>query len=110
MVSASFGQLTYDPADAAFKAKLTDHCPISIVLQPVGSGTSGGGTTDPADSDAGTVAAIKGNISSGGKKLYHLPSCPSYAHTQIDTSKGERFFSTEAEAVAAGWQKAGNCP
>jgi endonuclease/exonuclease/phosphatase family metal-dependent hydrolase len=109
MVPASFEQLTYDPADTAFKSKLTDHCPISVQLQPVGSG-AGGGTTDPVDPDPGTSPAIKGNISSNGKKLYHLPSCPSYAQTQIDTSKGERFFATEAEAIAAGWQKAGNCP
>jgi hypothetical protein len=53
--------------------------------------------------------AIKGNINSSGEKLYHLQTCPSYDDTQIDESKGERLFATEAEALAAGWRKAGNC-
>jgi hypothetical protein len=98
----SFAQLLYDGADAPFKAKITDHCPISIRLQPGASGTATGG-------DPGTLR-IKGNISSSGKKLYHRPDCPSYGQTAIDESKGERFFDTEAEAVAAGWVKASNCP
>ncbi len=52
---------------------------------------------------------IKGNISSGGK-IYHLPGCGSYDKTVIDESAGEKWFCTEAEAVAAGWRKALNCP
>lgn len=50
---------------------------------------------------------IKGNISiSTGKKLYHLPGMQDYERTRIDPSKGERWFCTEAEAKANGWQKA----
>jgi hypothetical protein len=52
---------------------------------------------------------IKGNINSEGKHLYHYPGCPSYNQTEIDESKGERWFNNEAEAQAAGWTKAGNC-
>ncbi len=52
---------------------------------------------------------IKGNLSSDGRRLYHLPSCSSYAATVIDEKKGERWFSTEAEAKAAGWSKASTC-
>lgn len=52
---------------------------------------------------------IKGNISSNGY-LYHTPNCPSYNRTVIDESKGERWFCTETEALAAGWIRAGNCP
>lgn len=51
---------------------------------------------------------IKGNISENGK-LYHLPSCSSYGATQIDQSKGERWFCTEEEAIQAGWIKASGC-
>jgi endonuclease YncB( thermonuclease family) len=59
---------------------------------------------------AGTTAAtgqciIKGNISSKGERIYHVPGGEYYDATQIDTSKGERWFCTEAEAVAAGWRK-----
>lgn len=52
---------------------------------------------------------IKGNISSKGEKIYHYPGCLSYKVTKIEESKGERWFSSEAEAVAAGWRGAKNC-
>jgi micrococcal nuclease len=52
---------------------------------------------------------IKGNINSEGQKIYHLPNCSYYSKTQIDTARGERWFCTEAEAIKAGWRKAGNC-
>lgn len=105
---SSFAQQLYDVADAGFKATLSDHCPVSIVLT---LGDSGGSTEDPSNPDdpPGTLV-IKGNINSEGKKLYHLPTCPSYEATQIDEAKGERMFATEAEAIAGGWQKSGNCP
>jgi len=48
---------------------------------------------------------IKGNISSKGKKIYHLPGMRWYKKTKIDASKGERWFCTEEEAVQAGWRK-----
>ncbi len=49
---------------------------------------------------------IKGNISSSGEKIYHVPGGASYNKTVIDTSKGERWFCSEAEAVKAGWRRA----
>ena len=50
---------------------------------------------------------IKGNISvSTGSKLYHLPSMEDYATTNIDVSKGEKWFCSESEAIASGWRKA----
>lgn len=54
--------------------------------------------------------AIKGNISTSGEKIYHLMGCGSYAKTTIEESRGEKMFCTEAEAQAAGWRKALNCP
>jgi hypothetical protein len=53
---------------------------------------------------------IKGNISSSGEKIYHLPGCDYYNQTVVDESKGEKWFCSEAEALAAGWRKAKNCP
>lgn len=46
---------------------------------------------------------IKGNISRGGR-IYHTPWSRHYDRTRIDTSRGERWFCTEAEALAAGWR------
>ena len=53
---------------------------------------------------------IKGNISTSGEKIYHLPGCGSYAKTQIDEQRGELWFCSEKEAQEAGWRKALNCP
>ncbi|MBM4221264.1 MAG: thermonuclease family protein [Gammaproteobacteria bacterium] len=47
---------------------------------------------------------IKGNIGSGGKRIYHVPGSTWYADTRIDESKGERWFCSEEEAQAAGWR------
>lgn len=49
---------------------------------------------------------IKGNISSSGEKIYHIPGQRNYNDTIIEESKGERWFCTESEAVAAGWRAA----
>ncbi len=48
---------------------------------------------------------IKGNISSNGEKIYHLPNSKNYFKTKISTSKGERWFCSEKEAQAFGWRK-----
>lgn len=48
---------------------------------------------------------IKGNISDSGR-IYHMPWSKWYAKTKIDTSRGERWFCDEAEALAAGWRAA----
>ena len=68
-----------------------------------------------ATRDASRVAArdrgncnIKGNIShNGGKRIYHMPGDRDYERTRISTSRGERYFCSEAEARAAGWRRAG---
>lgn len=48
---------------------------------------------------------IKGNISKSGEKIYHMPGQRYYSKTVINTSAGERWFCSEAEARAAGWRK-----
>lgn len=47
---------------------------------------------------------IKGNINSKGDRIYHCPLWRDYDKTDIDESKGERWFCTEEEARAAGWR------
>ena len=49
-----------------------------------------------------SACVIKGNISSGGKKIYHVKGGAFYARV-----KPEQCFNTEAEAVAAGFVKSG---
>lgn len=49
--------------------------------------------------------AIKGNISpTSGDRIYHAPWSPHYERTRITESKGERWFCSEGEALAAGWR------
>jgi len=48
---------------------------------------------------------IKGNISASGERIYHVPGQKYYAVTAISQNKGERWFCSEEEAVAAGWRR-----
>ncbi|MET2825835.1 thermonuclease family protein [Mesorhizobium shangrilense] len=48
---------------------------------------------------------IKGNISAEGERIYHMPGQKYYGVTKITEAKGERWFCSEAEAMAAGWRK-----
>jgi endonuclease YncB( thermonuclease family) len=48
--------------------------------------------------------AIKGNIGASGARIYHMPGSRAYPEVRIDTRKGERWFCSEREAVAAGWR------
>lgn len=56
--------------------------------------------TEPIASDC----AIKGNISSGGERIYHVPGGQFYDRTTVDESRGQRWFCTEEEARTAGWR------
>jgi len=64
----------------------------------------------PANEGYTCNQCIKGNINSEGEHIYHFPGCASYEKTKISTDKGERWFSSEGEALAAGWRRALNCP
>jgi len=82
-----------------------------------GVGIHSGQFVAPADWRSGSAPApvtasssppgdcrIKGNISSDGTRIYHMPGRRSYGPTRIDVSAGERWFCSEEEAVAAGWR------
>lgn len=58
---------------------------------------------DVAIQKAPNGCPIKGNISLNGR-IYHTPWSRHYAATKIDTSKGERWFCSEKEAIDAGWR------
>jgi hypothetical protein len=49
---------------------------------------------------------IKGNVNTKGERIYHVPGQRYYDDTVIQSSHGERWFCSEAEARAAGWRKA----
>jgi micrococcal nuclease len=66
--------------------------------------TSGDTTTPPTSSEH--KCKIKGNISTNGDKIFHLPGQQNYDKTQINEAAGERWFCSEEEAIQAGWRKA----
>ena len=53
---------------------------------------------------------IKGNVSyDTWERIYHLPWCPNYDDTKINSARWERWFCSEQEAINAGRRKAYNC-
>jgi len=70
----------------------------------------GGGSTSivplMSTSGRGGECNIKGNISSKGERIYHIPGQQHYDRTRISERKGERWFCSEEEARAAGWRRA----
>lgn len=48
---------------------------------------------------------IKGNVSTRGERIYHMPGQEYYDETRISASHGERWFCSEAEARQAGWRR-----
>lgn len=73
----------------------------TTVPAPTGGGAGEcefSGTSEPV---------IKGNISRNtGERIYHVPGQQYYDETVVNEAAGERWFCTEAEAVAAGWRRA----
>jgi endonuclease YncB( thermonuclease family) len=65
-------------------------------------------SADPSDASSSDQpgCTIKGNISSSGERIFHAPGQQNYAKTVISEGKGERWFCSEAEAIAAGWRAA----
>ncbi len=54
----------------------------------------------------GPARVIDGDtLEVAGERIYHVPGGAYYNRTRINTAKGERWFCTEEEALAAGWRK-----
>lgn len=69
---------------------------------------AGAAPVEPARTAADERAracAIKGNITREGSKLYWVPGSRRYNETIITEASGERWFCTEEEARAAGWEE-----
>lgn len=82
----------------------SDSANISTPTTPIV--TPNNSTSSNQYTDESGNGLIKGNISSSGEKIYHMPGMRDYNKTKIDTSKGEKWFKTEQEALDAGFRKA----
>lgn len=83
----------------AYRRFSTDYVDEELAAKSAGVGIwNASAQTDLPD------CPIKGNISNSGR-YYHMPGMRSYDNVRIDTSKGERWFCSEAEARTAGWTR-----
>jgi micrococcal nuclease len=116
LVSSGYAQVATYPPDVKYQQHFLD---LQRQARDAGLGLWGAGCESATPMTARPpqgggceysttgAAVIKGNISqSTGEKIYHVPGQDNYENTVIDESAGERWFCTEAEAVAAGWRKA----
>ena len=68
---------------------------------PPGSASSG-----PCEYSGTSDAVIKGNIDQRtAEREYHVPGGLYYSTTVIESSDGELWFCTEAEALSQGWKR-----
>jgi endonuclease YncB( thermonuclease family) len=101
----------------AFVRYSDEYLPQQAEAEKAGPGLWQGGFTAPWEFRAERWAAapaglaempdgciIKGNINARGERIYHAPWSRSYDETQVTAARGERWFCTEGEAVAAGWR------
>ncbi len=86
------------PSAAAPAAAVEGECqyPTHADAETTG-GKKVGGPSDPV---------IKGYIlNTDSSKVYYLPGAQAYKRVKLDTSKGMKYFCSEAEAQAAGFKK-----
>ena len=99
----------------AFRRFSDDYLEAELEAAKANRGIWRGGFTRPVEhraylwEEAASVrpdgCPIKGNISiNSGERIYHAPWSRWYSRTRINEAKGERWFCTEAEAIAAGWR------
>ena len=62
-------------------------------------------TTVPAIGQENRACNIKGNVSTQGERINHVPGQTYYNDTRISPSHGGRWFCSEEEARAAGWRR-----
>lgn len=84
-------------ADAAYQAYLDEQASQDATLNAT--------SANLGNAFGNASCVIKGNISANGEKIYHLPNQRFYDETGVNTSKGERWFCSEEDAIAAGWRK-----
>ena len=98
----------------AYQEYSVDYVPQERGAQAAGLGMWQGEFVPPWDWRRGTKlegsgavpeCPIKGNIARDGERIYHVPGGRYYGVTVMNLAAGERWFCTEAEAVAAGWRR-----
>lgn len=100
-LATAFVRYSRDYVDVEKEAIVSGRGIFGSEMAPPAEHRSRVAASDPAPQGC----RIKGNISGNGR-IYHLPGQENYNRTRISTSKGERWFCSEAEARQAGWRRA----
>lgn len=59
-----------------------------------------------ATEEATQVAClIKGNVTSSGDKIFHIPGGVYYDRVKVDFAQGDAYFCTEGQAIGEGFRK-----
>ena len=66
-------------------------------------GTYRARTWEEAKRAAPDGCPIKGQVA-GGARVYVLPWSPEYGRVRVSRARGDRWFCSEKEAIAAGWR------
>ncbi len=101
----------------AARERVSDHIPVYVTLSAGASARFAPNDFEgarSADRLATPIRPLPAETPEGGgliignarSKVYHLPGCPSY---DAVGERNRRPFASEAEAVAAGFRRAGNC-
>jgi len=98
----------------AYREYSLDYVPQERAAEAAGLGLWQGDFVPPWEWRRGTrlegaegvpECPIKGNIARDGERIYHVPGGRYYGVTVMNLDGGERWFCSEAEAVAAGWRR-----
>ena len=74
----------------------------TLPARPGSPSGSGGG----CEFSGSAMPVIKGNVDQrSGELLYHVPESLFYSTTVVEPGRGDRWFCTEAEAQALGWER-----
>ena len=74
----------------------------TLPARPGSPSGSGGG----CEFSGSNTPVIKGNVDQrSGELLYHVPESLFYSTTVVEPGQGDRWFCTEAEAQALGWER-----
>ena len=108
LIEGGFGrEYTYDRAYRGRDAHLAAQTAAKRAHRGIWGSACAAGTPVPLTTPkpGSSSCLIKGNISNEGEKIYHVPGQQFYDVTKISAAKGERWFCSEADAVAAGWRR-----
>lgn len=103
VLSLALGGCVFHSVDPNIPYRYSDSFPAPVTtgeLPPLPGETG----IDEPDVAPPTCDIVKGNIDAKGVKIAHVPGDPNYNQVKIDEAKGEKFFCTIEDAVAAGWR------